>query len=94
MRIDPTRPNIITLNATVQNHAAYPQALPLFELTFIDAQNRALASRIFRPDMYLEPGANLNGAIAPGNELNVRLRLDATDLSPAGYRLSLLYPPY
>jgi hypothetical protein len=44
--------------------------------------------------MYLEPGANLNGAIAPGNELNVRLRLDATDLSPAGYRLSLLYPPY
>ena len=93
MRIDPMRPNIITLNATVHNHAAYPQALPLFELTFIDAQNRALASRIFRPDMYLEPGANLNGAIAPGNELNVRLRLDATDLSPAGYRLSLLYPP-
>jgi predicted Zn finger-like uncharacterized protein len=93
MHIDPVRPSVITLNATIRNHAAYPQALPLFELTFIDAQNRSLASRIFRPDMYLERDANVNGTLAPGNELNVRLHLDTSDLNPAGYRLSLLYPP-
>jgi hypothetical protein len=93
MRSDPARPSIITLNATVRNHALYPQALPLFELTFIDAENRSLASRIFRPDMYLPPDANRMESIPPGKEFNVKLHLDTTDLNPAGYRLSLLYPP-
>jgi predicted Zn finger-like uncharacterized protein len=93
MRSDPARPSIITLNATVRNHALYPQALPLFELTFIDAENRSLASRIFRPDMYLPPDANRTESIPPGKEFNVKLHLDTTDLNPAGYRLSLLYPP-
>ncbi|HET7061832.1 MAG TPA: DUF3426 domain-containing protein, partial [Nitrosospira sp.] len=93
MRSDPLRPSIITLNATVRNHALYPQALPLFELTFIDAENRSLASRIFRPDMYLPPDANRMESIPPGKEFNVKLHLDTTDLNPAGYRLSLLYPP-
>jgi len=92
MHTDPQRPGLITLDATVRNHASYPQALPLFELTLIDAQNRSLASRIFRPDMYLEGDANRMGTIAPGKELNVRLHLDTGDLNAAGYRLSLLYP--
>lgn len=93
MQSDPLRPSIVTLSATVRNHALYPQALPLFELTFIDAENRSLASRIFRPDMYLPPDANPTESIPPGKEFNVKLNLDTTDLNPAGYRLSLLYPP-
>jgi hypothetical protein len=92
MHADPQHPGVITLSATVRNHASYPQAFPLFELTFIDNQNRPLASRIFKPDTYLGEDANLAGNVSPGNEFNVRLHLDTGDLNAAGYRLSLLYP--
>ena len=76
----------------MRNHASYPQAFPLFELTFIDNQNRPLASRIFKPDVYLGENADLAANVSPGNEFNVRLHLDTGDLNAAGYRLSLLYP--
>jgi hypothetical protein len=92
MHADHEHPGVITLSATVHNHASYPQALPLLELTFIDNQNRPLASRIFKPDTYLGEGANLAGNVSPDNEFNVRLHLDTGDLNAAGYRLSLRYP--
>jgi len=92
MQADPQHPGVITLSATVRNHASYPQGFPLFELTFIDNQNRPLASRIFKPDAYLGENANLAANVSPGSEFNVRLHLDTGDLNAAGYRLSLLYP--
>ncbi len=92
MQSNPQHPNVITLNATVRNHASYPQAFPLFELTFIDNQNQPLASRIFKPDAYLGKNADLAPNVSPGNEFNVKLHLDTGDLNAAGYRLSLLYP--
>ncbi|MDE2367064.1 MAG: DUF3426 domain-containing protein, partial [Betaproteobacteria bacterium] len=92
MHADPRHPGVITLSATVRNHASHPQAFPLFELTFIDNQNKPLASRIFKPDAYLGKNANLAGHISPGTEFDVKLHLDTGDLNAAGYRLSLLYP--
>ena len=92
MQSNPQHPNVITLNATVRNHASYPQAFPLFELTFIDNQNQPLASRIFKPDAYLGKNADLAPNVSPGDEFNVKLHLDTGDLNAAGYRLSLLYP--
>ena len=92
MQSNPRHPNVITLNATVRNHASYPQAFPLFELTFIDNQNQPLASRIFKPDAYLGKNADLAPNVSPGDEFNVKLHLDTGDLNAAGYRLSLLYP--
>ncbi len=89
---DPQRPGVITLSATVRNHASYPQAFPLFELTFIDNQNKPLASRIFKPDAYLGENASPTGNISAGTEFDVRLHLDTGDLNADGYRLSLLYP--
>lgn len=92
MHADHQHPGVITLSATVSNHASYPQAFPLLELTFIDNQNRPLASRIFKPDTYLGEDANLTGNVSPGNDFNVRLHLDTGNLNAAGYRLSLRYP--
>lgn len=92
MHADHQHPGVITLSATVSNHASYPQAFPLLELTFIDNQNRPLASRIFKPDTYLGEDANLTGNVSPGNDFNVRLHLDTGNLNAAGYRLALRYP--
>ncbi|SOD40293.1 DUF3426 domain-containing protein [Nitrosovibrio sp. Nv4] len=92
MQSDTEQPGVITLNATIRNHAPYPQAFPSFQLTLIDTQNRPLASRTFPPDAYLEEKENSGSGVAPNDEFNVKLHLDSGDLNAAGYRLLLLYP--
>jgi hypothetical protein len=92
MQSDTQRPGVITLNATVRNHASYPQAFPLFQLTLIDAKDHPLASRTFLPEAYLGHKAGPSDAIAPNDEINISLHLDSGNLNAAGYRLSLLSP--
>jgi predicted Zn finger-like uncharacterized protein len=92
MQSDTQRPGVITLNATVRNHASYPQAFPLFQLTLIDAKDHPLASRTFLPEAYLGHKVGPTDAIAPNDEINISLHLDSGTLNAAGYRLSLLSP--
>jgi predicted Zn finger-like uncharacterized protein len=92
MQSDAQRPGVITLSATIRNHASYPQAFPLFQLTLIDAKDRPLASRTFLPETYLGHKVDSTDAIAPNDEINISLHLESGDLKAAGYRLSLLYP--
>lgn len=92
MQSDTQRPGVITLNATVRNHASYPQAFPLFQLTLIDAKDHPLASRTFLPEAYLGHKVGPTDAIAPNDEINISLHLDSGNLNAAGYRLSLLSP--
>ncbi len=92
MQPDTQQPGVITLSATIRNHAPDPQAFPSFQLTLIDHQDRPLASRNFPPEAYLEDAASRGKVIAPNAEFNVRLHLDSGTLNAAGYRLLLLYP--
>jgi predicted Zn finger-like uncharacterized protein len=92
MQSDTEQPGVITLSATIRNHAPNSQAFPSFQLTLIDHQDRPLASRNFSPDVYLEDPATRGKAIAPNAEFNVKLHLDSGALNAAGYRLLLLNP--
>ena len=92
MQSDTQRPGVITLNATVRNHASYPQAFPLFQLTLIDAKDHPLASRTFLPQAYLGHNVGPSDTIAPNDEIKINLHLDSGNLNAAGYRLSLLSP--
>ena len=92
MQSDTEQPGVITLSATIRNHAPNPQAFPSFQLTLIDHQDRPLASRNFSPDIYLEDPATRGKAIEPNAEFNVKLHLDSGTLNAAGYRLLLLNP--
>lgn len=93
MQADPQRPGINTFTAVVRNHASYPQAYPLVQLTLIDMRDRPLASRTFPPPAYLENDVDFGQPIPPNGEFSVALHLDSGDLRAAGYRLLLLYPP-
>ena len=98
LQSDPTQPaGVITLTATVRNRAPFPQAFPAFELTLTDTQDQPLASRILTPAQYLgaekKSTANVVAqAIAPNQDINLKLYLDSGDLKAAGYRLFLFYP--
>ena len=81
-----------TLTAVIRNQAAFSQMLPSLELTLTDTKDRALASRIFSPDEYIERNNHLSEIIEPDKEISVTLNIDSGELNAAGYRLFLLYP--
>jgi predicted Zn finger-like uncharacterized protein len=92
LEADPDHANVITLTATLRNHASYAQAYPNLELTLNDINDKPVARRTFRPAEYLQKGEDQKLGLAGRRELDVRLSLDTTDLKPSGYRLLLFYP--
>ena len=92
LQVDPVRPNIIVLTATLRNRGSIGVARPALELTLTNAQDQTLARRIFLPADYLPGAVDASGAMPALAEVDVRLELDTAELKPAGYRLFLFYP--
>lgn len=90
---DPSRPALITLTATLRNHAPTAVGYPALDIVLTNTKDHTLARRIFMPDEYLEPGVSARAGFAANAELTVRLTLDSQDLGPAGFRLDLLPAP-
>lgn len=89
---DSVQANLITLHALLHNRAPYAQAYPNLELTLTDMQDAAIARRVFQPADYLKVGDDMQKGLAANRELALALRMDTSDLKPAGYRLFLFYP--
>ncbi|HLP98264.1 MAG TPA: DUF3426 domain-containing protein [Sideroxyarcus sp.] len=89
---EPDQTGIVTLVALIHNRAAFAQAYPSLELTLTDLQDKAVARRVFRPADYLHAGEDEKLGLPANRDLDVKLRLDTTDLKPSGYRLFLFYP--
>lgn len=89
--VDAGVPNEIELTVSIRNRAPVEVAHPAFELTLTDAQDQAIARRVFVPRDYL-PGGAAGTLIKPGAELPVHLFLNTGELRAAGYRLYLFYP--
>lgn len=92
LEADPEHENQITLVALLRNRATHVQAFPVLELSLNDTQDKVLARRQFRPADYLPATETEAAGLRPNRELNIRLKLDTTDLRPTGYRLALFYP--
>lgn len=89
--LDPARPGRVLLTATIRNRAPFTQAWPLLELTLTNVRDEAVIRRAFSAAEYLAPAAPGAG-IGPGAEATVRMRLEAQDMEPVGYRLYLFHP--
>ena len=92
LQSSPARPNVIVLTAALRNRGTTLVAHPALELTLTNAQDQALARRIFLPSDYLRQPQDAKRGMPPLAEVNVRIELDTGDLRPAGYRLFLFYP--
>ncbi len=80
------------LSATLRNRAPYAIGYPHLELTLTDASDRVVARRSFAPGEYAGGTANVGAGIPANGEKIVKLFLDASATSQAGYRLYLFYP--
>lgn len=91
--IDPARPNVIQLTATLRNQAKYDLGYPALDLVLTNSKDHTLARRIFMPAEYLERGRNIKAGLAANAEITIRLSLDTGTLGAAGFRLDLLPGP-
>jgi predicted Zn finger-like uncharacterized protein len=92
LQVDPAHKGLLILTATVRNRAAYALTYPYLELTLTDAQDQVVVRRAFAPGEYLSGTVDL-GAGLPGNgEAALKLFIDASATTQAGYRLYLFYP--
>ena len=87
LQAEPANKSVLALIALLRNRAAFAQDAPHLELTLTDAQDAALARRVFTPREYVAAAQ-----MAPNSELPVRIMLDASQIKAAGYRLYAFYP--
>jgi len=91
--IDPARPGLIQLTATLRNHAGHDLGYPALDLVLTNTKEHTLARRVFLPKEYLERSTDVAAGMPANAEITIRLDLDTGDLSPAGFRLDLLPAP-
>ena len=91
--IDVGRPGFIQLTATLRSYANYDLAYPALDLVLTNANEHALARRVFVPDEYLDATRDPKRGLSPNAEITVALDLDTTDLKASGFRLDLLPAP-
>jgi predicted Zn finger-like uncharacterized protein len=92
LQADPSRANLLVLNATLRNRAAFGQAYPSLELSLTDTQDTAIARRVFSPSEYLSAKFPVSEPFAANADIPVRLWIEAKNISAAGYRLYVFYP--
>ena len=66
MHSHPTLDDTLVLNATIVNRADRKQPFPALQVTLLDAQSQPLASRVFAPEEYLQPGSGRAAGMPPG----------------------------
>jgi hypothetical protein len=83
---------LLVLTALLRNHAPWPLSYPYLELTLTDARDQTVARRVLLPADYAGGTADVAGGIPGHGEVQVKLFIDASATTQAGYRLYLFYP--
>lgn len=91
LQADQAHPSVMVLTATLRNRASYIQAFPALELTLTNIQNQTVARRVLTPPDYAPRDTRPETGFAAGGELQVRVYIEATALTPTGYRLYLFH---
>jgi predicted Zn finger-like uncharacterized protein len=97
LQADPAHKGLLILTATIRNRMPYPLAYPYLELTLSDIQKQTqqdvvVVRRDFAPQEYLSGAADLDSGIPGNGELSVKLFIDASATTQAGYQVYLFYP--
>jgi predicted Zn finger-like uncharacterized protein len=97
LQADPAHKGLLILSATIRNRTPYPLAYPYLELTLSDIQKQTqqdvvVVRRAFAPREYLSGTADFESGLAGNSELSVKLFIDASATTQAGYQVYLFYP--
>jgi predicted Zn finger-like uncharacterized protein len=82
---------VIHLSSTLINRGNFSQAYPNLELTLTDNEDKPKLRRVFRPVEYLTDQSTIANGLAAGEEIKIKLAINAQNTTVAGYRLFLSY---
>ena len=92
LQADPAHRGLLILTVTLRNRAGWSVAYPYLELTLTDAQDRVVVRRALAPVDYAGGTADLLRGIGPNGEVALKVFIDASATTQAGYRLYMFYP--
>lgn len=69
----PNSPNLLIINASMQNNAEYPQPYPLVEISFLNSASEIVALRRFTPAEYLKINAQELMPTKTSRELSINI---------------------
>ena len=76
----------------IRNRAPYSVAYPHIELTLTDTQDQIVVRRAIVPSEYLSGAVDTESGVPGNSELAVKLFIDASATTQAGYQVYLFYP--
>jgi predicted Zn finger-like uncharacterized protein len=88
----PPNQNTFVLNSLLRNRSSITQAWPNIELTLNDANEKAIARRVFAPREYLVSANDLNKGFGANSEQQIKVFFELSQLKASGYRVYLFYP--
>jgi predicted Zn finger-like uncharacterized protein len=92
LQADPAHRGLLILTATIRNRASWPLAYPHLELTLTDAQDTIVVRRALAPADYAGGTADVAQGIVGNGEISLKVFIDASATTQAGYRLYMFYP--
>jgi hypothetical protein len=92
LQADASHKGLLTLTATLRNRAGYALDYPHLELTLTDARDDVVVRRALAPAEYVARGTDVAAGISANGEVMVKLFIDASATTQAGYRVYLFYP--
>src|SRR5439155_19083995 len=92
LQADPAHKGLLILSATIRNRATIALAYPHLELTLTDSNDQVVVRRALAPPEYASGIAEITNGIPANGEVLVKLFVDASATTQAGYRLYLFYP--
>lgn len=88
----PPNQNTFVLNSLLRNRSSITQAWPNIELTLNDANEKAIARRVFAPRDYLASENDLKKGFGANSEQQIKVFFELSQLKASGYRVYLFYP--
>jgi predicted Zn finger-like uncharacterized protein len=86
-------PDVFSVSALLRNQRPHSVQWPAMELTLTNGQGAMIVRRVFQANEYLSfLGGDLQAGVSARAEVPVRLALQASNLTPTGYSVSLFYP--
>jgi hypothetical protein len=76
VRKHPRVAGALLINATLVNHADFPQPYPIIEVTFSNSSGTPVAARRFRPGEYLGNQADIKAGMPVNTALHVMLEIE------------------
>lgn len=90
IRQHPQLSDVLLVNITIANEAEYKQPFPRLQLDLFDSYGRAVGSRRFNPDEYLDDSVNPASGMTPQQPIHVVLEIVGTDAAVSSFEFNFL----